>query len=423
MRFHIENIRGFSGKHQLQIQPITLVVGDNSSGKTTLLAALSATLQLDFPIPDTLNRAPFELGGFDTTATYRGGRSGRALTFSLGWEEESVEHGSFMRATFANHLGIPRVHGLDLSYGNFTLKGDVGMRHFEISEKRSGSNKIYKFALPEGLEPRTFSISDITRLYVRSAGRRIKNDEEFKYIMDALFHIDRYAATGRPRVTALAPLRTRPHRTYDKLIEEFKPEGDHIPLVLARILADEKEKKDQPLTKALEDFGKESGLFKKLTVKRMGRSPSDPFQLRVKSTGPDVNLVDVGYGVSQALPIVVDSILAPKNSVVLIQQPEVHLHPRAQAALGKFFCALARSDNKRFVIETHSDYLVDRVRMSVANNILNPSDVTIAFLERSGLDVQIHQLEVDTQGNVVNPPQAYRAFFLEEEIRLLMGKL
>ena len=422
MRFHIENIRGFSGKHHLEIRPITLVVGDNSSGKTTLLASLFATLQPDFPVPSTLNRAPFELGGFDTTATYRGGRSGRALTFSLGWEEEARGPGSVMRATFSNHLGIPRINEVELSHGDFSLKSDLAMRHFDLSEKRAGSKRYYKFALPEGLEPRTFALSDIARIYVRAATNRIKNTKEFESVMDALFQLEREAARGRPRVTALAPLRTRPHRTYDKLIEEFKPEGDHIPLVLARILVDEQDKKEQPLTRALEDFGRDSGLFKKLAVKRMGRSPSDPFQLRVKSTGPDVNLVDVGYGVSQALPIVVDSILAPKASVVLIQQPEVHLHPRAQAALGRFFCTLATSDNKRFVIETHSDYLVDRVRLAVAGGLIKPTDVTIAFLERDGLDVRIHQLEVDAQGNVVDPPQAYRAFFLEEEIRLLMGK-
>lgn len=423
MRFHIENIRGFSGKHQLKIRPVTLVVGDNSSGKTTLLASLFATLQPDFPVPGTLNRSPFELGGFDTTATYRGGRSGRAPTFSLGWEEENRAPVSVMRATFSNHLGIPRVNAIELSYGDFALKGDLGMRHFDLSEKRAGSKHYYKFALAEGLGPRTFSLSDIARHYVRAASSRIRKAKEFESVMEALFQLERDAATGRPRVTALAPLRTRPHRTYDKLIEEFKPEGDHIPLVLARILVDEKDKKDQPLTRALEEFGRDSGLFKNLTVKRMGRSPSDPFQLRVKSAGPDVNLVDVGYGVSQALPIVVDSILAPKGSVVLIQQPEVHLHPRAQAALGRFFSALAVSDNKRFVIETHSDYLVDRVRMAVASGVIKPNDVTIAFLERNGLDVQIHQLDVDVQGNVVDPPQAYRAFFLEEEIRLLMGKL
>lgn len=421
MRLHIENIRGFSGRHHLDVKPVTLLVGDNSSGKTTLLASLFATLQQDFPAPSTLNRSPFELGGYETTATYRGGRSGRALSFSLGWEDEGKEPKRLMRATFRNHLGIPRVNEIELSYDKFSLKGDVSSRQFELSQNFEGLQRLFKYTLPEGLEPRAFS--DIVRPYMRAAITPIKNQKEYQFVLEALFQLEREAARGRPRVTALAPLRTRPHRTYDKLIEEFKPEGDHIPLVLARILADEHDKKEQPLTKALEEFGRDSGLFRKISVRRMGRSPSDPFQLRIKSAGPDVNLVDVGYGVSQALPIVIDSILAPKNSIVLIQQPEVHLHPRAQAALGKFFCSLAVADKKRFVIETHSDYLVDRARLAVASNLILASDVTIAFLERKGLDVQLHQLSVDQQGNVANPTPAYRAFFLEEELRILMGKL
>src|SRR6202007_2618510 len=111
--------------------------------------------------------------------------------------------------------------------------------------------------------------------------------------------------------------------------------------------------------------------------KRMGRQPSDPFQLRVKSTGPDANLVDVGYGVSQALPIIVDSILAPNDSVVLVQQPEVHLHPKAQAALGTFFGELTQESSKCFVIETHSDFLVDRVRLAVAKGSLKSENISI----------------------------------------------
>src|SRR5881396_1662040 len=75
------------------------------------------------------------------------------------------------------------------------------------------------------------------------------------------------------------------------------------------------------------------------------------------------NLVDVGYGVSQALPILVDTLQRPAaDEVFLLQQPEVHLHPRAQAELGSFFVSQA-GKKRRFVIETHSDYLVDRVRM------------------------------------------------------------
>jgi predicted ATPase len=88
-------------------------------------------------------------------------------------------------------------------------------------------------------------------------------------------------------------------------------------------------------------------------------------QLQVKIAGSGINLVDVGYGVSQVLPIIVDAIREPPRSTFLLQQPEVHLHPRAQAELGSFLGALAKQQQKRFIIETHSDYMIDRIRMDI----------------------------------------------------------
>jgi predicted ATPase len=102
-------------------------------------------------------------------------------------------------------------------------------------------------------------------------------------------------------------------------------------------------------------------LFTPLRDACKGEQLSDPFQLGVKSGSHVFNLVDVGYGVSQALPIL-DILNRPSAfELFLIQRPEVHLYPRAQAELGSFFAAQA-DRRRRLVIETHSDHLVDRVR-------------------------------------------------------------
>lgn len=358
MKLTLENVRGFVGKHSLTVKPVTILVGENSSGKTTLLSALSSALQPDFPTADGFNRAPFELGSFDTIATYRGGKYGRALTFSIGWE--GVPSGSyFIRATFHSHHGIPRVRSVEVSKGSARLSGDANTGEWTVTTDSANTIKFRS----DTADAKAFSLSDLPRMYLNELRPRksgvVARDEAVSKAVDVLFDLSMNSGRDRPRVTALAPLRTRPHRTYDELIEEFKPEGDHIPLVLARILSADGAS-DKATTSALNAFGKSSGLFSTLKVKRMGRQPSDPFQLRVKSRGPDANLVDVGYGVSQALPIVVDSILAPRGRIVLVQQPEVHLHPKAQAALGTFFCEITKGTGKHFVIETHSDYLVDR---------------------------------------------------------------
>jgi len=170
---------------------------------------------------------------------------------------------------------------------------------------------------------------------------------------------------------------------------------------------------------AIGDFGSSSGLFREIEVIQKGKKESDPFQIGVRSAGSTFNLMDVGYGVSQALPILVDSLQRPSSEIFLLQQPEVHLHPRAQAEMGSFF-ARQVGERKRFVIETHSDHLVDRIRMEVRKGkCIRPSDVSLLYFERHEHGATIHNLEIDKNGTITNPPPGFRQFFLDEELALL----
>jgi predicted ATPase len=173
------------------------------------------------------------------------------------------------------------------------------------------------------------------------------------------------------------------------------------------------------LQAALQVFGLKSGLFEGIEVVDKGKKESDPFQVGVKTGGPIFNLIDVGYGVSQALPILVDTLQRAYPFVTfLLQQPEVHLHPRAQAELGSFFAKQA-DKRRRFIIETHSDYLVDRIRMEVRRKQLEPEDVSLLYFERGKSGATIHNLKLDANGSITNPPPGFRQFFLHEERDLL----
>ena len=179
------------------------------------------------------------------------------------------------------------------------------------------------------------------------------------------------------------------------------------------------------LKKRLEDFGSAAGLFDEIFIKRLGQRDSEPFQIQVRKLGNNIkgprrNLIDVGYGVSQALPVITELLRPDAPPLFLLQQPEVHLHPSAQAALGSLFCQVASRD-RQLIIETHSDNLIDRVRMDVRDGrgALKPEDVSILFFERDDLDVHIHSLGIDGEGNVLNAPASYRRFFMEETTRSL----
>lgn len=438
MRVSLTNVRGFEGTHHVRLRPITVLIGENSSGKTTLLAGIHAALNPQFPTAENLfNRPPFDLGSFDTIATYRGGKYGRATSFGLGWELGDAAQPKTLSATFRSADGTPRMDSFIAYFmgnevrGSMAPSGDIEIelvfrnfgltRHSPSGTGRAPLRAKFKVAR-QPLQAKSFRLDNLFAYYVDSL--RSKSDQGVKITADVGRTLDVLQEMFGPRhlsvphVTALSPLRTRPRRTYDELNDEFKPEGDHVPLILARLLA-ARQKEPGPEIAALMKYGQASGLFEKIDVKRLGKQPSDPFQVRIKMKGPDANVVDVGYGVSQALPIVMESITAPDREMLLIQQPEVHLHPKAQAALGTFFAELVASSKKQFVIETHSDYLVDRIRIAVADKLIKPDQVQLLYLERQGLDIKIHQMELDEYGNISNAPAGYRKFFLQEELKLM----
>ncbi len=210
-------------------------------------------------------------------------------------------------------------------------------------------------------------------------------------------------------------------RTYDPVQPLESPEGSHIPMILANTFRLDPEEWTR-IAAAMKSFGLESGLFDRVEVRRLGKLESDPFQIQILIGGNAVNLIDVGYGVSQVLPIIVDCLRGEEGGTFLLQQPEVHLHPSAQAALGSFLGVLAKEQRKRFVIETHSDYLVDRIRMDIRDRKgITPKDVSLLYFERRNGEAHIHELALDDQGNILDPPPGYRSFFLEEERRFLGG--
>ena len=104
---------------------------------------------------------------------------------------------------------------------------------------------------------------------------------------------------------------------------------------------------------------------------------------------------------------------------ILLQQPEVHLHPKAQAALGSLFIDLVSKNNKTIFVETHSDYLIDRIRTDIANKKIDPSIVSILYFERPQSRSKVYEIRLDENGNIKNAPSSYRRFFLDEEHALL----
>lgn len=133
-------------------------------------------------------------------------------------------------------------------------------------------------------------------------------------------------------------------------------------------------------------------------------------RLRVMTEGSGAmhDLTNVGVGVSQVLPIVVMALLAPKAALLIFEQPELHLHPKVQARLADFFLALAL-DGKQTIAETHSEYLVDRLRLRIAlseGETVNEY-VNILFSHKTAGQTNLIPIEVTEYGAIVNWPEDF----------------
>jgi hypothetical protein len=220
-----------------------------------------------------------------------------------------------------------------------------------------------------------------------------------------------------PDLTWLAPIRTKPRRTYDGFKTDFTPEGDHTPYVIRKTLGSRE--KAQKFVELLKSFGKSSGLFTRVVPHSFGRDPSAPFEVQIEFHGARLNISNVGYGVSQVLPVVIEMLSRPKGHWFAIQQPEVHLHPRAQASLGELIHIMVQEHQHHYLVETHSEYLIDRFRLRLKEE-RSPKGCQVIFFERTEEGNRAYPMEINEKGQYPEKqPRNFRDFFIREETRLL----
>jgi predicted ATPase len=149
----------------------------------------------------------------------------------------------------------------------------------------------------------------------------------------------------------------------------------------------------------------------------------DLFELRLvdtqRSGSEDVSLTDVGFGLSQLLPFIVQS-LAKTDQIITIEQPEVHIHPKLQADLGDLVLESNRSqNNNQFLIETHSEHLILRFQRLIRGKRLKPNEISVLYVARGEQGSTVAQIRFGDDGSFID---TWPGGFFPERIRELMQK-
>lgn len=417
----LTNFKSWDDTGQVRLAPLTIFFGRNSSGKSSLIQSLLLMKQTAESLDP---RQVLQLGGRETyvdLGTYldlvkdHDGHRDIGMTFNWQTREpvrlrrasassDVLETNVFQFFTdIAQESGVLAeiiVQRMEYAMG---AAGDrtVGMRRRRNSYEATshGLNLRRRAKAPDHLpDPiKCYGFPDVAQAVFQNADFLAELSHQFDELMSSISYV--------------GPLRDRPRRRYQWQGSSPTFVGPRGENTVAAILAARRQDRTIKTRGFEENLGywlKRMGLIDQFSVVEIG-SGTGLYELRVSVAGSStsVSITDVGFGVSQVLPVLVQVFYSIPGTPVILEQPEIHLHPAAQSALGDVLLGAARDNETQLIVETHSEHLLHRIQRRIAEEEISKDDVALYFIDVEHGRSEIHELKVDEYGNITNWPQDF----------------
>lgn len=424
----VTNFKSWTQIDKMRLAPITGLFGTNSSGKTGILQLLLMLKQttessdraqvLDFGTDRSLT----SLGSFQEMI--HGHDIDQRLGVRLAWDQdeltikdplkkgETLFSGrslTFEMQVAGNGTKGSAVEQFSYGLGNnrftMTRKGTTGSK-YKLDTKTDNDFRLLRtqgrpWELPSPIK--CYGFPDQTYAYYQNAGFLA----DLQLALEQMFQ----------RVYYLGPLRDSPQRFYRWTGGEPSDMGRRGERAIDALLA--KRQEGQYIARgrghkrlSLEEFValwlKELGLIHSFEVETIAEE-GDLYRVRVQRSpeSAKVLITDVGFGVSQILPVLVLCYYVPKGSTILLEQPEIHLHPSVQSGLADVFIDVVKNRNVQVIFESHSEHLLRRLQRRLAEESLKPEQFALYFCDVSGTGSRLTELDVDLYGSIKNWPKDF----------------
>ena len=404
----LRNFRAFRNQ-SFEFSKLNIFVGPNNSGKSSAISMINLLAQtVNSP---EVGQTPLVINGpFDSLGTYI-----------------DLIHG--------NRSNTPL--GMDISYDNYEIRLDYKYRQqrreielvrFELAEgtkqvlsytTRKDSYNVKVFGRPlEDLIPSTRKRRPIFRgllpsstfvnptLMGRETNIEPENHEILRRAERSIMRARMQLRNVFTNFDSLSPFRDKPQRTYlysGETAQRIGTTGGNTAVILSSDTS-RRGAESRDMAEEISRWFRVSGIANEVRIKSL--TPRHFEIVLADENGAEHNICDVGSGCGQVLPVLtaslnlfngLPSLLARQQPMLVIQEPEIHLHPNAQASLGSFFSALLQQSGQIF-IETHSDNLVLRIARHVADGTLEAGDVKVFFVHRSGGASIVHEIGIASDG-------------------------
>ncbi len=408
---------------------ITGIFGTNSSGKTSLLQFLLLLKQTkdatDKATTLELSGNLVNLGTFADVVFEH--NEDREIAWNLQFdlvkrlELKAASSNKLIEVANGKSFGVGAIVSGNQRSGPVTthLEYSLGDSKFSLKRKNGTSSPFnlsfqsetsdFNFVRTQGRAwqlpgpIKSYAFPDQSRTYFQNSLFLADLEKNYEIIFDGVYY--------------LGPLRNPPQRDY--LWARTKPSdvGIRGERTIDAILAatDTGEERNlapgrhyMPFQAMIAHWLKELGLISEFAVKEIAKN-SNRWQakIRTRKGGSEVLLTDVGFGISQVLPVITLLQYVPEHSIVLLEQPEIHLHPLAQAALADVIIQAATHRNLQILVESHSEHLLLRLQRRIAEESLSTEDVQLYFCDAPKGQSKLTELEIDLFGNILNWPKNF----------------
>ena len=442
--FRLKNMKSFIDSGEIKIKPITIFIGKNSSGKSSLVRfpiVLKQTMEESIS-PLLFYGKYIDYGNYEDVVFDH--KEKDDVFFKISMNISDIIN--VIGRPNGKYQGISKLKGLykflnkreksdneiiiDIQVGRKLNRnrfyGELEIKRFEMNfeEEQIFCAKLkgdtYECIFNNTFEKKVdlFFKGFIPNLIPISFDNDKLFDEELELLSDLLWVLDRYLSNTFSNVSYIGPFRRTPERNYryqeaSKLV--IGSDGSYT----SELLASYHRKGDKKFFRELNNW-LESHLNIHIDVEDL---KGGMYRIVVKDlqTGVENNITDVGFGLSQVLPIIVQvlqknrgkerSYTSPMRdkamNINIIEQPELHLHPDAQSNLADLFIhGAAVNINNFFIVETHSEHLILRLRRRILEGTIDSDKVAIYYVERfdENKGSSVKELKIDSKGNIKDWP-------------------
>ena len=403
-KLRAKNFKSWQDTREIDFAPLTGFFGANSSGKTSLLQIVLMLKQTVERPPDWNGTLDFgdetslvNLGNF-RDVIYRH-KQDLSLCITVSWnlpEELSVENPfagnspPIETTTLSFATSIVKIDKHSVAANSFTY--NMSGRHFSIRWSSDNDHFSYhaKSVVMAGPPFRCYSMRDKSRVNPKLSFW------QFEEAFEELFS----------RICYLGPRREYPRPHYDWEGEHPEGVGQHGRDMVSALLSGRIQllNLDEQVPRWLQRLG----LIDSYRLVRASNSENQyEFLITMHSGGTEVRLMDVGFGVSQIIPVLILCYYVPEGSILILEQPEAHLHPKVQSGLADVLIDAVKGRNLQIILESHSEHLLHRLTRRIAEGEISADDMALYACQINDGTSQIEPLTMDEYGNVSNWPRDF----------------